>query len=148
MTSTMTTAPTSQMMLFMGYPFLLAAQRRTGDAEYIIFNNHVRCIPRNVRSPTIAKFPILRLMVEQGAAGVALISEQQGTDGTGSFGRVMMQMATVFAELEHSMIRSRVMAGQDRVREQGKRLGRPAVGRKVENAIRRHLDGDMVCSRW
>jgi DNA invertase Pin-like site-specific DNA recombinase len=37
------------------------------------------------------------------------------------------------------MIRSRVMAGLDRVREQGKRLGRPAVGQKVENAIRQHL---------
>ena len=30
----------------------------------------------------------------------------RGIDGTGPFGRAMMQMATVFAELERSMIRS------------------------------------------
>ena len=47
---------------------------------------------------------------------------------------------TVFAEPERSMIRSRVMAGLDRVREQGKKLGRPSVGRKVEEAIRQQLD--------
>ena len=51
-----------------------------------------------------------------------------------------MQMATVFAELERSMIRSRVMAGLDRVRAEGiKKLGRPPVGRKVEQAIRQQL---------
>jgi hypothetical protein len=49
-------------------------------------------------------------------------------------------MATVFAELERSMIRSRVMAGLDRVRAEGKKtLGRPQVGRTVEHAIRQQL---------
>jgi DNA invertase Pin-like site-specific DNA recombinase len=52
----------------------------------------------------------------------------------------MMQMATGFAELERSMIRSRVMAGLDRVRTEGKKtLGRHSVGRKVEAAIRQQL---------
>ena len=83
---------------------------------------------------------VAQAMAELDAAGVALISEQQGIDGTGPFGRAMMQMATVFAELERSMIRSRVMAGLDRVREQGGKLGRPSVGRKVEDAIRQQLD--------
>jgi DNA invertase Pin-like site-specific DNA recombinase len=50
-----------------------------------------------------------------------------------------MQMATVFAELERSMIRSRVMAGLARVRAEGRALGRPQVGRKVEDAIRQQL---------
>jgi DNA invertase Pin-like site-specific DNA recombinase len=83
---------------------------------------------------------VAQAMAELDAAGVALISEQQGIDGTGPFGRAMMQMATVFAELERSMIRSRVMAGLDRVREQGKKPGRPSVGRKVEETIRQQLD--------
>lgn len=53
----------------------------------------------------------------------------------------MMQMATVFAELEQSMIRSRVMAGLDRVDAEGKKtLGRPEVGRVTEDAIRQQLD--------
>src|SRR5665213_34417 len=79
-------------------------------------------------------------MAELDAAGVALISEQQGIDCTGPFGRAMMQMATVFAELERSMIKSRIMAGLDRVRAENiKTLGRPKVGRKVEEAIRSQL---------
>jgi DNA invertase Pin-like site-specific DNA recombinase len=83
---------------------------------------------------------VAQAMAEMDAAGVALISEQQGIDGTGPFGRAMMQMATVFAELERSMIRSRVMAGLDRVRAEGiKKLGRPPIGRKVEQAIRQQL---------
>jgi len=78
-------------------------------------------------------------MAELDAAGVALISEQQGIDGTGPFGRAMMQMATVFAELGRSMIRARVKAGPARVREQGKKLGRPSVSQNVEDVVRRHL---------
>jgi DNA invertase Pin-like site-specific DNA recombinase len=50
-----------------------------------------------------------------------------------------MQMATVFAKLERSMAGSRVMAALDRVRAEGKALGRPQVGRKVGDAIRQQL---------
>ena len=39
----------------------------------------------------------------------------------------MIQMASVFGEQERSIIRSRVMAGLDRVRQQGKTLGRPVA---------------------
>jgi hypothetical protein len=38
------------------------------------------------------------------------------------------------------MERSRVMAGRDRVRQQGKEFGHPQVGRKVEDAIREQRD--------
>lgn len=83
---------------------------------------------------------VSQAMAELDAAGVALISEQQGIDATGPFGRAMMQMATVFAELERSMIRARVMAGIERVRAENKKsLGRPPVGKKVEDAIRQQL---------
>jgi DNA invertase Pin-like site-specific DNA recombinase len=83
---------------------------------------------------------VAQAMAELDAAGVALVSEQQGIDGTGPFGRAMMQMATVFAELERSMIRARIIAGLDRVRAEGtKTLGRPKVGPKVEAAIREQL---------
>jgi hypothetical protein len=54
-------------------------------------------------------------------------------------GRAMIQMASVFGEQERSMLRARVLAGLDRVRQQGKKLGRPKVSPKVENAIRTHL---------
>jgi DNA invertase Pin-like site-specific DNA recombinase len=54
-------------------------------------------------------------------------------------GRAMIQMASVFGEQERSMLRARVLAGLDRVRQQGKKLGRPKVSSKVENAIRSQL---------
>jgi DNA invertase Pin-like site-specific DNA recombinase len=47
----------------------------------------------------------------------------------------MIQMASVFGEVERQIIRGRVVAGLNRVREQGKRLGRHG-GTKVEDAIR------------
>jgi hypothetical protein len=37
------------------------------------------------------------------------------------------------------MLRSRFLAGLDRVRQQGKKLGRLKVSAKVEDAIRTHL---------
>jgi DNA invertase Pin-like site-specific DNA recombinase len=79
-------------------------------------------------------------MAEMDAAGVALYSDQQAIDSTSPFGTAMMQMACVFRELEREMIRARVRAGLSRVREQGlKKLGRPRVGKKVEDIIRRQL---------
>ena len=82
---------------------------------------------------------VAQAMAELDSVGVALISEQQGVDGTTPFGRAMMQMATVFAELERSMIRSRVMAGLERVRSEGRALGRPKISHKTEQAIRAKL---------
>ena len=79
-------------------------------------------------------------MAEMDAAGVALYSDQQAIDSTSPFGKAMMQMACVFGELEREMIRARVVAGLNRVREQGiKKLGRPQVSRKIEETIRRQL---------
>jgi DNA invertase Pin-like site-specific DNA recombinase len=79
-------------------------------------------------------------MAEMDAAGVALYSDQQAIDSTSPFGKAMMQMACVFGELEREMIRARVVAGLNRVRVQGiKKLGRPQVGRKIEDIIRRQL---------
>ena len=42
---------------------------------------------------------VAQATAEMDAAGVALISEQQGIDGTRPFERAMIQMASVFAEL-------------------------------------------------
>jgi len=48
-------------------------------------------------------------------------------------------MACVFGELEREMIRARVVAGLNRIREHGGKLGRPMIARKVEDTIRRQL---------
>ena len=63
----------------------------------------------------------------------------QGIDSSTPMGRAMIQMASVFGEQERSILRSRVVAGLERARQQGQRLGRPKVSSKVEDAIRTHL---------
>ena len=84
---------------------------------------------------------VAQAMAELDAAGVALISEQQAIDGTSPYGRAMMQMATVFAELEREMIRARVKASLDRIRAEGIiKLGRPRVPAQTEAAIRENLE--------
>ena len=94
---------------------------------------------------------VANALAELDAAGVALYSDQQAIDSTTPMGRAMIQMASVFGEQERSIIRSRVLAGLDRVRQQGKRLGRPKVSSKTEDAIRRHLsagNGILKVARW
>jgi DNA invertase Pin-like site-specific DNA recombinase len=83
---------------------------------------------------------VANAMAELDAAGVALYSDQQAIDSTTPMGRAMFQMAAVFGEQERQIIRSRVVAGLNRFREQGGKLGRPSVGSKVEEAIRQQLD--------
>ena len=73
------------------------------------------------------------------AAGVALVLHQQAIDTTTPAGRMFFQVTGAFAELERGMIRSRVMAGLERARARGVRLGRPRTGAKTEAAIRAHL---------
>ena len=68
---------------------------------------------------------VANALAELDAASVALYSDQQ---------------ASVFGEQERYIIRSRVNAGLDRVRAQGKKLGRPKVSAKIEAAIREHLN--------
>ena len=82
---------------------------------------------------------VANALAELDAAGVALYSDQQAIDSTTPMGRAMIQMASVFGEQERHITRSRVNAGLDRVGAQGKKLGRPKVSSKIEDAIRRHL---------
>jgi DNA invertase Pin-like site-specific DNA recombinase len=47
----------------------------------------------------------------------------------------MFQMMGVFAEFERSMIQERVRAGLMRVKDEGKRLGRPRIAPDLETRI-------------
>jgi DNA invertase Pin-like site-specific DNA recombinase len=75
------------------------------------------------------------------AAGVVVYAHREGMDGTTSYGRAMLGMAAVFAELEKELIRDRVRAGLARARAEGKRLGRPPTSSVVKARIRQ-LRGD------
>ena len=73
------------------------------------------------------------------AAHVDLFLHQQAIDTTSPAGRMFFHITGAFAEFEHDMIRARVMAGLDRARAKGVRLGRPTAGKKTEAAIRARL---------
>ena len=85
------------------------------------------------------------IMAELGAMGVGFYADKEGMDATTAHGRAMLQMASVFAELERAMIVERVKAGLARARAEtpaqrlvkGKKaFGRPRVPEATEEAIR------------
>ena len=67
--------------------------------------------------------------------GVDLYLHKQGIDTSTPAGKAMFQMMGVFAEFERSIIQERVRAGLKRVRDEGKRLGRPRIARDLERRI-------------
>ena len=58
---------------------------------------------------------------------VGLYIHQSGLDTSTPSGRMMFQMVGVFSEFERSMISERVKSGLERVKKQGKKLGRKAL---------------------
>jgi len=68
---------------------------------------------------------LVALLGELEGRGVDLFLHQQALDTSTPGGRMMFQMLGVFAEFERSLIRARVMAGLERTRARGTRLGRP-----------------------
>jgi DNA invertase Pin-like site-specific DNA recombinase len=72
-----------------------------------------------------------------------LYLHQQALDTGTPVGRAMFNMCGVFAEFERSMIQERIKAGLVRARAQGKRLGRPPHGVKMELKIKRLFTNGM-----
>ena len=72
------------------------------------------------------------------ALGVDLVVLDQAIDTTTSAGRAMFGMLAVFAEFERDLIRERVVAGLQRAKALGKRIGRPpsTVRREQVDALR------------
>ena len=68
---------------------------------------------------------LVGFLSELHALRIDLFLHQQGLDTTTPGGKAVFQMLGVFAEFERSMIQERVRAGLRRVKEEGKKLGRP-----------------------
>ena len=65
-----------------------------------------------------------------------LYIHQSGLDTTTPSGKMMFQMIGVFSEFERSMIRERVIAGQQRAKAEGKHIGRKSnLTEGVINAV-------------
>ena len=72
---------------------------------------------------------LLTLFAEFTRRKIAFISISQAIDTTSAEGRLFLHMLMTLAQYERELIVSRTMAGLERAKRQGKRLGRP-VGRK------------------
>jgi len=88
--------------------------------------------PGEVFMPTHSFYPVL--------ANKRSYLHQQAVDTSTPAGRALFQMLGVFAEFERAMIVERVKAGLRRAAAQGKKLGRPRVAEKLENAVLRELE--------
>ena len=86
---------------------------------------------------------LVGLLSDIESKGCDLYLHQQAIDTSTASGRMLFQMLGVFAEFERSIIRSRVVAGLDRARTKGIRIGRPPtpVSRleKIEKALKHGL---------
>lgn len=78
---------------------------------------------------------LLSIAEECRSLGVDLVSLKQNVDTTLPAGRLTFQVLGAVAEFEREMLRTRVKAGLEQARRNGKRLGRPAL---------RHFDADEV----
>ena len=61
------------------------------------------------------------------AVGVSFRSVREQFDTSTAMGRLLLNLLASLAEFELEMIRERVIAGMDRARRQGKKIGRPRV---------------------
>ncbi len=84
---------------------------------------------RNLRHLVVA-------IEELTAAGVAFVSIGESIDTTSPTGRLLLGVLGSFAQFERDRLRERVMAGLQRARAQGVRLGRP----------RRRIDSERLAT--
>jgi DNA invertase Pin-like site-specific DNA recombinase len=83
---------------------------------------------------------LVSLLGELQVRGVDLYLHQQALDTSTPSGRALFGMLGVFSEFERAMIRDRVLAGLDRARTSGKRLGRPRTTPFTVQRIRAALE--------
>jgi putative DNA-invertase from lambdoid prophage Rac len=79
---------------------------------------------------------LITLLDELQALGVAFVSLAEGIDATTPAGKLQMHILGAIAEFERERIRERVLAGLQRARAQGRRLGRP-LARPPIDGLRR-----------
>ena len=72
---------------------------------------------------------LLAIAEECRSLGVDLVSLRQNIDTSLPAGRLTFQVLGAVAEFEREMLRTRVKAGLEMARRNGKRLGRPALRR-------------------
>lgn len=99
---------------------------------------------------------LITLLEELQALGVAFVSLAEGIDATTPAGKLQMHILGAIAEFERERIRERVLAGLQRARRSGRRLGRPRLapapivvpGGTVRDAARAWGVSKSTAARW
>jgi DNA invertase Pin-like site-specific DNA recombinase len=99
---------------------------------------------------------LVTLLEELQGLGVAFVSLGEGIDCTTPAGKLQLHILAALAEFERERIRERVLAGLQRARAQGKRLGRPRIlpveivvqGRSVRDSARLWGVSKSAAARW
>ena len=73
---------------------------------------------------------LLTALGEFQSLGINFMSHSESIDTSTPVGKMAFIMVGAVAEMERSLIRERVLAGVDRARRQGKKLGRPRAPRR------------------
>src|SRR5688572_3992503 len=81
---------------------------------------------------------LITLLEELQSLGVAFVSLAEGIDATTPAGRLQLHILGAIAEFERERIRERILAGLERARRDGKRLGRPKARVPLEHLQRLH----------
>jgi DNA invertase Pin-like site-specific DNA recombinase len=95
---------------------------------------------RPARVPGRSLSDLIGLLGELRSHDIDLYLHQPALDTSTPSGRMLFGMLGVFSEFERAMIRDRVLAGLDRARSSGKRLGRPRTTPFQVERIRAALD--------
>ncbi len=79
---------------------------------------------------------LVEILNELQALKIDLFFQQQGMDTSTPSGRMIFSVFGAIGEFERNLIRERVIAGQQRAKAQGKKLGRPSkMNDGMKNAV-------------
>jgi DNA invertase Pin-like site-specific DNA recombinase len=84
---------------------------------------------------------LLRALEEFSALGIDFVSLSEAIDTSTPAGRMVFTVLGAVAELERSIIRERVVAGQRAAKKRGVKFGRPIVAVDVAQVRRLRSDG-------
>ena len=80
---------------------------------------------------------LVEILTQLESLQIELYFQQQNLDTSTATGKMMFQIAGAFAEFERTLIKERVLAGQQRAKSEGKHIGRPsAVNESMKHAVR------------
>ena len=109
--------------------------RKTRPTQYDLYN---RLLRKEFDGLVIYKFDrwarstreLVEHMERMYEKGIKIYSYSENIDLSSSMGRAMLTIISAFAQLERDIIRERTIAGLNRAKAKGKKLGRPKKSKK------------------